>query len=197
MTGSAVAPIFDDGVIRIRPYDERDVRAMFEAARESIAEMHPWMPWCHQDYKLEESADWVHSRADQWALDQEYAFVVEDLATRRLLGGAGLNQFDRANQRANLGYWIRTSAAGRGAATRATRLIAVFGFDYLDLERIEILAAVGNDGSQRVAEKVGASREGILRNRLLLHGQMYDALLYSILRVARPPLVGGGATRAP
>ncbi len=90
MTGPDVVPISDDGRIRIRPYEERDIVAIFEAARESIAQMYPWMPWCHQDYKIEESADWVRSRADQWALDQEYAFVVEDMASGRLLGGAGL-----------------------------------------------------------------------------------------------------------
>ena len=82
----------------------------------------------------------------------------------------------------NLGYWVRTSAAGRGAATRATRLAARFGFEQLGLHRIEIVAAIDNIGSQRVAEKAGAVREGVLRKRLLIRGKSQDAVLYSLIR---------------
>ncbi len=49
------------------------------------------------------------------------------------------------------------------------------------LDRIEILAAVGNKRSQRVAQKLGASREGLLRNRLVIHGQAHDAVVFSLI----------------
>ena len=65
-------------------------------------------------------------------------------------------------QFANLGYWVRSSRAGRGVATTATLLTARFGLQTLALQRIEILAAVGNRASQRVAEKAGAKKEGVL-----------------------------------
>jgi len=88
---------------------------------------------------------------------------------------------NRVHQMANLGYWVRTSAAGRGVATRAARLVARFGFAQLDLHRIEILAAVDNIGSQKVAEKAGAVREGVLRKRLLINGESQDAVIFSLL----------------
>jgi RimJ/RimL family protein N-acetyltransferase len=72
---------------------------------------------------------------------------------------------------ANLGYWVRTSETGRGIASKATRLVAQFGFAELGLQRIEILAAVGNVASQRVAEKAGAVRECVARKRLLINGE--------------------------
>lgn len=81
----------------------------------------------------------------------------------------------------NLGYWTRTSCAGRGVATRATRLLARFGFEQLGLQRIEIVAAVGNTFSQKVALKAGATREAILRKRLLIHGQAQDAVMHSLV----------------
>jgi len=43
------------------------------------------------------------------------------------------------------------------------------------------LAATGNHASQRVAEKAGAVREGVLRKRLLVKGQTQDAVLYSLV----------------
>ena len=82
---------------------------------------------------------------------------------------------------ANLGYWVRTSAARRGVATNATRAVARYGFEELGLQRIEIVAAVRNLPSQRVAEKAGAVREGVLRKRLLIRGEAHDAVLFSLV----------------
>ncbi len=49
------------------------------------------------------------------------------------------------------------------------------------MQRIEIVVTVGNDASKRVAEKVGATREGLLRNRLNIHNTIHDAFMYSLI----------------
>jgi RimJ/RimL family protein N-acetyltransferase len=65
------------------------------------------------------------------------------------------------------------------------RLIADFAFRETDLLRLEIVCALGNVASQRVAERAGAVREGVLRHRLLLHGEPVDAVMYSLVRPTR------------
>jgi RimJ/RimL family protein N-acetyltransferase len=72
--------------------------------------------------------------------------------------------------------------AGQGIAPRAVEQLAKWAFSQTDLHRLEIVAALGNTRSQRVAEKAGAIREGILRGRLWLHSTPHDAVLYSITR---------------
>ena len=171
-----------DDRILIRPYTEADVDALFQAARESIAEVSPWLPWCHQNYSIEESREFIASRSSASQGDEWYSFGVFDKESGNLLGGVGLNFINRVHQFANLGYWVRTSAAGRGVATAATKLAARFGFKELGLNRIEIVAAVSNLASQRVAEKAGALREGVLRHRLLINGTSYDAVMFSLVR---------------
>jgi RimJ/RimL family protein N-acetyltransferase len=52
----------------------------------------------------------------------------------------------------------------------------------LGLERVEILTAVENEASRRVAERAGATLEGTVRHRFLLHGVYHDAHLYSLVR---------------
>jgi RimJ/RimL family protein N-acetyltransferase len=59
--------------------------------------------------------------------------------------------------------------------------MARFSFEQVGLHRDEILAAVPNVASQRVAEKAGAVREGVLRNRLLIGGESQDAVLFSLI----------------
>jgi RimJ/RimL family protein N-acetyltransferase len=130
---------------------------------------------------LDEAAEWTRSRAQLQADGQEYAFAIVS-PEGRLLGGCGLNQINRLHRFANLGYWVRTSATGRGVATEAVRQLSAFAFQSTDLVRLEIVCAVGNERSQRVAERAGATREGVLRQRLLLHGQPVDATLYSLVR---------------
>jgi RimJ/RimL family protein N-acetyltransferase len=65
------------------------------------------------------------------------------------------------------------------------RQLADFAFRTTDLVRLEIVCAVGNERSQRVAERAGAVREGVLRRRLVLHGEAVDAVMYSLVRPAR------------
>ncbi|MGB9180790.1 MAG: GNAT family N-acetyltransferase [Pyrinomonadaceae bacterium] len=173
--------VWTEGAITIRPYRADDVNELYEAIRESIAEIGAWMEWAHPNYSLEESAAWVNSREEAWTKQSEYSFVITDTESGAFFGAVGLNQFNRTHPIANLGYWVRTSATGRGAASTAARLIARFGFEELHLERIEIVAAVGNHASQRVAEKTGAQREGVLRKRLMLYGKPHDAGMFSLV----------------
>jgi RimJ/RimL family protein N-acetyltransferase len=93
-----------------------------------------------------------------------------------------VNQVNKTNRFANLGYWVRTSAMGQGVAPAAVRLVADEVFRETDLVRLEIVCAVGNVRSQRVAEKVGAMREGVLRRRLVIPGGCSDAVMYSLVR---------------
>jgi len=171
-----------EGPLLIRPYRAEDASALYEAVRESLSEVSRWLPWCHENYSIEESKEFVGSR-EKAAYDGEwYSFAVFQREGGKFLGGVGLNFFNRVHQMANLGYWVRTSAAGRGVATNATRAVARFGFEELGLQRIEIVAAVGNLPSQRVAGKAGAVREGVLRKRLLIRGETQDAVLFSLVK---------------
>ncbi|MDT5122931.1 MAG: hypothetical protein QOC96_2413 [Acidobacteriota bacterium] len=174
-------PVLSDGNILLRTFRAEDINALYEAARESINEISPWLPWCHANYSIEESMSFVMAREEAWKNEDEYSFAVVDAKTGMFLGGVGLNQFNRDYQYCNLGYWVRTSCARRGVASSAARMAARFGLEELKLQRIEIVVAIGNHASQRAAEKTGAVREGVLRKRLLTNGQAQDAVLYSLI----------------
>lgn len=173
--------------IAIRPYAATDAPALYEAARESVAEVYPWLPWCHAGYTSDDARTWIQSQIESFSNRREYSFLIEE-DTGRFRGGCGLNQISDAHRLANLGYWVRTSAAGQGITPQAVRLLVEWAFANTSLERLEIVVAVGNLRSQRVAEKAGALREGVLRSRLHVHGQPHDAVMYSLIR---SPVVPG------
>jgi RimJ/RimL family protein N-acetyltransferase len=170
--------------IHIRRYRPEDVDALAEAVLESRAELSPWMPWCHPEYSRQDAVTWVDSRPQAWEQNQENSFLIVD-ARDRLLGTCGLHHIDLRNHLGEIGYWVRSSATRQGVATQAVRRLCQWAFEEGGFHRIEIVVSVENRASQRVAEKAGGIREGILRERLLLQGRRHDCVLFSILNRER------------
>jgi ribosomal-protein-serine acetyltransferase len=165
----------------LRPVDVNDASAILEAVMESGDDLKPWMSWYHEGFSLQDSRSWVEFCLKAWQGNSEYNFVITDIESRIVLGGCGLNHINHTDKLANLGYWVRTSFKGRDAATTTARLLARFAFDDIELNRVEIVVAIGNKASGRVAVKAGAKKEGVLRNRLALPSALHDAFLFSMI----------------
>ena len=167
-------------IVILRRCVPEDAKEMFEAVRESIEEVYPWVPWCHPDYEMSECQEWLSQQNQYWKEGKKCSFTIRN-QREHLVGGCGLNHLKPEDKVANLGFWVRSGNTGKGYATAATKLLAKFAFDHLDVKRVEVVAAVKNIPSQRVAERAGAKREGILRSRLFLHKQSHDAIMYSLV----------------
>jgi RimJ/RimL family protein N-acetyltransferase len=170
-----------DNRLTLRRHQAEDAGALCDAALESREQLYPFMEWCHPDYKLDDSKEWITLTNAKWSKKEWYDFSIWHPQSKRFLGGCGLNNIRTDQRTANLGYWVRTSETNKGIATHATCLMAAFAFEHLDLLRIEIVMAEDNLASRIVAEKAGAILEGKLRNRLILHQVPTDAYLYSLI----------------
>jgi ribosomal-protein-serine acetyltransferase len=175
-----MADVLTDGRITLRAPTLDDATLHHDAVLESLAEVAAWLDWAHEGYRVDESRSFIERAiAGRESGDMYEFFVFDDAGT--FVGGCGLNRMDLRFLKCNLGYWVRSAEAGRGVASAATRLLATFGFSQLGLQRIEIIAATTNLASQRVAEKVGAVREGILRNGIRFRDHNIDAAIFSLI----------------
>jgi RimJ/RimL family protein N-acetyltransferase len=170
-----------DGTVELRAPRRGDAAELHDAVRASLPELAPWMPWAHPGYSETDAVEWVRRAGRAFNDGAEFQFVVRDVRGGQLLGAVGLNAIDRVNRWGTLGYWIRTDRTGEGIASRSARLVADFGLGELRLQRIEILAAVGNGPSRRVAERLGALHEGTLRRRLRVGDDIQDAAVFSLV----------------
>lgn len=170
-----------DDVISLRPFELGEAALLHQAVQESITELKPWMSWARQPYTLETANNFITITRAQWASGNIYAFAIINVKNGELLGGCSLSHIHPVYHYCNLGYWVRTSKHGQGIAGRAAKLIARFAFEKANLIRTEIVIAVGNDASKRVAEKVGAHYEGILLNRMVIGTEVRDAHMFSLL----------------
>jgi len=99
-----------------------------------------------------------------------------------LCGAIRVKDIDRADRKAKIGYFIGSEFAGRGIASRAMRAVLAHCFGALQLNRIELRCAAANLRSMRMAERLGFTREGVLRQDECLNGVFVDSLVYGLLR---------------
>ena len=108
------------------------------------------------------------------------AVVVADADSGEMYGGGNLHRIERELEQGEIGYWLFPEARGRGIATRTARFLAEHGFA-IGLNRIEARVFYGNPESERVLERAGFTREGVLRSLPRRAGGRDDMTLYSLL----------------
>ncbi|MBK9604672.1 MAG: GNAT family N-acetyltransferase [Anaerolineales bacterium] len=170
-----------DGTITLRPFEFGEEKELHGAIHESLPELTPWMSWASEKYSIETARNFIAITRGQWSSGMLYAFAIADAVTGELVGGCSLSHIHPVYYFCNLGYWVRSSRHGEGIAGAAAKLAARFGFERAGLIRAEIVVAVGNDSSKRVAEKIGAHYEGILLNRMVVGQSIHDAHMFSLL----------------
>jgi len=161
-----------DGSLTLRPWRADDAPAIAAACQDP--ELLRWLPRVPRPYTLEHAQAFVADRPDG-----PYAFAIEEEG--RVAGSIAM-RVDELNASGDVGYWCAAEARGRGVVTRALRLLCRYGFDELGLARLELVADPSNAASQRVAEKVGFRREGVLRSHMRHpDGSRRDSVMFSLL----------------
>jgi ribosomal-protein-serine acetyltransferase len=107
-------------------------------------------------------------------------FVI--LAKYVMIGRIGLYNVDLNNKSASIGYWLDKEWLGKGVITRSCKAVIDDAFKRLQLNRIEIRAAVENTKSQAIPEKLGFKKEGIIRQGEFVNDHFVDLYVYSLLR---------------
>ena len=170
-----------DEFVTLRPFRLEDAAQVYEAVHESLAELKPWMSFAHDEYSRAEAEDFIKIARAHWEERTLFAFAITDAKTGDILGGCSLSHKNPVYHYCNVGYWVRTSRQGQGIAGRAARLAARYGFEHGGIIRAEVVVAVGNTKSIRVAQKIGAHYEGLLLNRMVVGKAIYDAHMYSLI----------------
>lgn len=181
----SVAPVpfpaegLSDGVVTLRLKQDTDIEPIVEATRDPLIPRYTRVP---QPNTAKHVRERLQVSAGERERGEGIHLLITDAADDALLGAVSLHGIDYENRLAEIGYWVASSARGRGVATRAVKLISRHGFDVLPIERIGIGADPENEASCRVAERAGFTREGILRSWICIKGRQSDAVSFSLLR---------------
>lgn len=171
-------PVLETERVRLRPYRDDDVEAMF-ALYSDPRVMRYWSfpPWTERS-----QAEQYLARA--WAAMEAgeiFPWAIADRDSDTLIGALTFFSLHREQRRLEVGYSLSPDYQGRGVAAEALRCAISFGFDTVGLVRIEADIDPRNEASWRLLERLGFVREGLLRKRWRVNGEICDTAFYGLL----------------
>ncbi len=163
----------------LREFIESDWEDVHKYASQEIAcQYQPWGP-----NSVEDSKTFVQQSIE--AATQKprtrFVFAIVNKEDIRMIGTGELNIRDFNNKVGEIAYIINPDFWGKGFATEAAKILADFGFSEFNLHRIYATCDPRNIASSKVLEKIGMTKEGRIREDLLIKDGWRDSLLYSVL----------------
>ncbi len=170
--------------VTLRPWSDVDLDAIVR--RINDPEIGTYLDLVPQPYTPADAREWFAITAGWWEEGTSATFGIHVDSIEGAVGGIGVRFLADIDEGcAEVGYWVGAEARGRGVATKATRAVARWAFAAVPgLARLQLRADVQNIASNRVAEKAGFTREGVLRSQRFnaRMGRRVDFAMWSLLR---------------
>ncbi|MBN8621430.1 MAG: GNAT family N-acetyltransferase [Anaerolineae bacterium] len=172
-------PVLETERLVLRELVETDAQALFEYFREP-----EYTRFVSFDIhtSIEQTRDFINFMTTIYQQKDSIRWGIELKSDKHLIGTAGLHFWKRNIRCAEVGYHIGQSYWRQGFATEVLEALVGFGFQHMNLNRIEGRHNAGNDASGRVMQKIGFQKEGIWRQREIKFGQFVDVVQFSLLR---------------
>jgi RimJ/RimL family protein N-acetyltransferase len=165
--------------LRLRALRAEDAGALFAIFSDPVVCRYlSWGTWASIDVARERAERYVR----EMAAGESVTLLIVRKEDDAVLGDCTLFSFDAQCRRAEVGYSLATAAWGRGYVQEAVGALLQFGFDAMDLHRVEADIDPLNAASARSLERLGFVREGLLRERWIVEGQVSDSAIYGLLR---------------
>ena len=168
--------MIDLGDIRLRGFEPEDVDALYQLRNSQ--DVLRSLGGFSKGYSRRSLVEWIemHRNCADEAL---WAIALKD--SDRCVGHVGLYRIDHRVRKAEFGIAIDASQQGKGFGRQATSAVLQFGFDELNLNKIDLSVLTTNIRAINLYERMGFRKDGILRDEQFRNGQYVDVLLMSIL----------------
>jgi len=160
--------------------EERLAPALFALIDQEREVLRRWLPWVEGTREEGDTLAYIRGALEQFASNSGFVAII--WCGERIAGTIGTHQINWLHQKVELGYWLAREFQGCGIVTDCCRVIVKYLFTELDLNRVEILCAVGNNKSVAIPKRLGFTYEGRLREAELVNGKFMDLEVYAMLR---------------
>ncbi|MGM0899528.1 MAG: GNAT family N-acetyltransferase [Bacillota bacterium] len=131
---------------------------------------------------LEDTRKFIDFILEQYQINKKLLWGIQLRETQKFIGTIEFVSFEPTHNKAEIAYILSDDYWGNGIMSEAANEVIKFGFQTLNLTRIQARTFKENIGSQKVLEKVGMTFEGTLRKSMFLKGKYQDINIYSILK---------------
>src|SRR3954451_2175267 len=171
-------PLLDDGTLALRPWVPEALLPLVEAAQDPEIPRWTAVPAPYGEHDAREYL--ARAEIDRRS-GRELGLAVADCGDGPRLVWCALARFDWQDRKVEVGYWVAGSPRRRSVGSRATSLLSRWALTGLGMERVELLATPLHEPSQRLAERAGFTREGLLRAYRRRKGEREDLIMFSLL----------------
>lgn len=173
-----------DNDLKLCLLEERHAGQLFELVDKNRDHLRRWLPWVDSTTAVDDSKAFIQSALQQYASNEGFQAAI--FYREQLIGMNGYHTIDWPNRSVEIGYWLAADFQGRGLMARTSRFLVNYAFNELDLNRVVIRCAVGNDKSAAIPKRLGFTQEGIFRQQQQLNDAFVDLVVYSMLAVEWP-----------
>jgi RimJ/RimL family protein N-acetyltransferase len=144
------------------------------------AHLAPWLPWATRITDEASAREFLQRYADRTAADEGriYGIWLDEV----LVGGTLFRIFDAAAGVCEIGVWLAPEAQGRGLINQAARLMIGWAIDIRGIARVEWHTVPDNVRSKAAAQRLGMTRDGVLRQAFEMNGVRQDVEIWSLLK---------------
>ena len=130
---------------------------------------------------IDKAIEWVGAAISDSENGINLRLALEHTGTYEMIGSCTLFQLDEGNRRAEIGYELREDVWGQGYMQEALRALLQYGFENMHLNRIEADVHPENISSCKTLERLGFVKEGHLRERWIVGGEISGSIIYGLL----------------
>jgi len=168
-----------DEDIALKLIELRDAERIFDLTNNSRDYLRKWLPWLDNTTKLEDTKEFIKMSLKGFAENKSMNTVI--IYKGQIVGVTGYNLIDWTNKIAYIGYWLGKEYQGNGIMTRVARALTDYAFNDLNINKVEIRAAVENKKSRGIPESLGFLNEGCIRQAEWLYDHYVDHVVYGML----------------
>ncbi|NIG54619.1 GNAT family N-acetyltransferase [Chitinophaga sp. Cy-1792] len=172
-------PKIPAGELLLRPVKEKDTAALFRLF--SNDQVTRYMD-IGSFTNISEATQIISFFQEQQQKEEGFRMAITVVGHDELIGTCGFHNWKKIHYKAEIGYDLLPELWGKGIMTTAVAALIKFGFSDMDLNRIEAFVDPVNSPSERLLERLGFSREGLIRDAFFEKGSFVDANIFSLLR---------------
>lgn len=163
--------------IRLEELKEKHAPEIFRILDSERDYMRIWLPFVDNQLKVKDSEDAVKMLTS--GINMQFCIFYQN----KFVGLIGFKDTDETNKRTEIGYWLSQAAQKKGVMIRSVKALLDYAFSEMEMNRVQIKAALNNLLSRAIPEKLGFWLEGIERDgELLVDNKYTDIAVYSMLK---------------
>jgi ribosomal-protein-serine acetyltransferase len=166
--------------LAIRSWNVKDALLLFKLVDDNREILKKWLAWVPGVKEVEDSRKFILKCLKEYK--EKTALEMGLWRNGRLIGCIGLHHIEKDNKKASLGYWLSKNSQGKGVMTLAIKALVHYGFNKLNLNRIDLKIGKENVKSRAIPERLGFKQEGIMRDDVYVDNRFVDHVVYSVLK---------------